>query len=690
MPGDASDPLIGWAGRVAALDPSDRAALAGVGAEIEEHLEADPDLDDPAAAHLDLVLDALEALHAGTGGDPPGIRDAVAALLTAMAGGGDGIDAARRHLEERLAPPAPPDSPEILPGGVDATLVDEFLAEAREHLAVAEDALLACEQAARAEGRPPREALDGLLRTFHTLKGMAGFLGSTAVGSLAHAAEDLLEGVRSGARPLDAATGSLLLETVDTLRRLVDLVEVSAAGGDPEPPGNLAGLLEALSGGVWGPSGGERPAAHAPSTAPGNGPRPPAPRGDRSVRVSTERLDRLVALVGELVVTHSTIAVEEIVTTQERLARKVDVAAKLTRELQDLALAMAMVRLKGTLTKMGRVVRDAAARTGKDVDLVLEGEDTELDRNVVEAITDPLMHMVRNAVDHGVEAPEERRRAGKTARGTVRITAAQAGEHVLVRIADDGAGIDRGRVLAKARERGLTDGSHGLSDAEVAAFIFSAGFSTAERVTGVSGRGVGMDVVRRGIEAVGGRVEVTSVPGAGTTFSVRLPLTLAVTRGMLVGVGTERYVVPTTLIETTQQPGPDALVSTPGDGELVLSRGSLVPLVRIHDVFGVPDAVTDPTEGLVVVVDAGPRCAALLVDSLLGQLRVVAKPLPAAVAHTPGISGTAILGDGSVGLVLDVVELVSERPGHGTPDAADCPVEAAPGSAPAGPRRAHP
>jgi len=294
------------------------------------------------------------------------------------------------------------------------------------------------------------------------------------------------------------------------------------------------------------------------------------------------------------------------------------------------------------------------------VELVTEGEDTELDRHLVDVIGDPLVHMVRNALDHGVETPDERERAGKPRQGRVRIAAYHAGGSVVVELQDDGRGLSRERIVRKAVEQGLVESDRGMSDADVFALIFAPGFSTAERITDVSGRGVGMDVVKRNIDAVRGRVEITSVPGQGTTFTVRLPLTLAVTDGMLVRVGTERYVVPLTNIHMSFRPEPSMLQTVAGQGEVVTLRGEVMPVLRLHRLLAVPGATTDPTRALLMIVgDGRQRRTALLVDELLGQQQVVAKSLGDGVGQVPGVAGGAILGDGRVGLILDVAELVA-------------------------------
>jgi two-component system chemotaxis sensor kinase CheA len=384
-----------------------------------------------------------------------------------------------------------------------------------------------------------------------------------------------------------------------------------------------------------------------------------------SVRVRTDRLDRLVDMVGELVIAQSMIAGDEALAgalaTQHELAKKIAHAGKIVRELQDLAMSMRMVPLKPTFQKLARLVRDVSAKLGKDVELVTDGEDTEVDRTMADVVSDPLVHMVRNALDHGLETPDERERAGKTRQGRVTLAAYHAGGSVMLELTDDGRGLDRERIARKAVERGLIESDRALSamtDAEVYQLIFAPGFSTADQVTDVSGRGVGMDVVKRNIESVRGRVEITSAPGEGTTFHVRLPLTLAVTDGMLVRVGEERYVVPLTNIHMSFRPDAAMLQSIGGRGEVVSLRGETMPVVRLHRLFGVSGAAEVPTSALLMIVgDGRRRRSALLVDELLGQQQVVAKTLGDGLGRVRGVAGGAILGDGRVGLILDVGEI---------------------------------
>jgi two-component system chemotaxis sensor kinase CheA len=347
-----------------------------------------------------------------------------------------------------------------------------------------------------------------------------------------------------------------------------------------------------------------------------------------------------------------------------RLQRNVSHAGKIIRELQDLTMSLRMVPLKSVFQKMNRLVRDLARKSGKQVEFLTEGEDTEIDRNMVESLNDPLVHMIRNSLDHGVETAEQRREKGKNPTGTVLLRAYHAAGNVVIELHDDGKGLDRDRISAKAVEKGLIEKGRDIPDNEVFNLIFAPGFSTAEKITDVSGRGVGMDVVKRNIESLRGRIEVSSTAGEGTTFHVRLPLTMAITDAMILRVGQSRYLLPTISIEQSFQPETEAIFTVTGRGEMVLLRGELLPMFRLHELFHIPEAVQEPQEGLLIVIEGdGKRCA-LMVDELLGQQQVVIKSLGRNMASIPGVSGGAILGDGRVGLILDALGLLQLAEGR--------------------------
>jgi two-component system, chemotaxis family, sensor kinase CheA len=592
-----------------------------------------------------------------------------------------------------------------LPPDADPDLLGEFVNESRELLEGAEGAMLALES-----NPDDSEAVNRVFRAFHTIKGTSGFLGLTRTTELAHHAESLLSRIRNNEIRFAGGYADLSLRSVDMLKVLVQGV-VEALDSRPMmiPAGweELKGILsnpeasgisekaslpvsaaprvqaapaapgpcesdpeeleteaeperaqEAESAQVTG--GTPAPAAQAQKSAAQQFAKQDS-KLDTSVRVSTTRLDRLIDMVGELVIAQSMVAQDRTLLQESchELLRKVTHAGKIVRELQDLSMSMRMVPLRATFQKMHRLVRDLAHKSGKNVNLVAEDGDTEIDRHMVDIINDLLVHMVRNSVDHGIEPPEARTQAGKDPTGTVRLTAFHSGGTVVVEIKDDGRGLDREKIIRKAMQQGLIDSDKMISDSEAYNLIFAPGFSTAETVTDISGRGVGMDVVRRGVEALHGRIDVTTAMGQGSSFSVRLPLTLAITDGMLVRVGPDRYIIPTVNIHVSFRPKAEQISTIAGRGEMVLLRGELMPIFRLHQLFGANGAIEDFTHGLLVVVGDGERRCALLVDELLGQQQFVAKSLGDGVGKIQGVSGGAILGDGRVGLILDPAEITA-------------------------------
>ena len=563
-----------------------------------------------------------------------------------------------KNPSQSHAPAPPPAVGEILPPDTDIPLLRDFLSEAAEYIAASEVALLALEA-----NPQDSEAINTVFRAFHTVKGTAAFLGLAHIAEFAHEAESLLMRVRDHAISYGPSCADLSLRSVDMLKALLVAVEDALAGDSALlHPAGYHSLMIALDG--------YNPAADGAviELAPAHDAMPRAARAetaaDATIRVRTDRLDRLINMVGELVIAQTMIAGDPHMTQSPSpdLARKMTHAGKIVRELQELSMSMRMVPMRATFQKLARVVRDTASKVGKPVQFTTDGEDVEIDRNLVDILADPLVHMVRNAVDHGIEHGDERDRAGKSRTGSVRLSAYHSSGNVVVDLVDDGAGLHRDRIVDKAVEKGLIESGRGMSDNDVFNLIFAPGFSTAEKVTDISGRGVGLDVVRRNLELIRGRLEITSTPGMGTTFSLRLPLTLAVTDGMLVRVGTERFVIPLTQIHMSFRPEPNMLSTVAGQGEVVVMREALMPIVRLHRIFSVSGAIENPLAALLVIVGDGAQRTALMVDELLGQQQVVAKPLGDALGRVPGFSGGAILGDGRVGLILDVRETMSLSP----------------------------
>jgi len=593
----------------------------------------------------------------------------------------------------------------LLPDDHDPELMAEFITECRDYIQKAEVALLSLET-----NPDDDEAVNTVFRAFHTIKGTAGFVGIDPVAKVAHHAESLLSRIRDHEIRCTGGYADLSLRSVDALKDLMQALQDALAGDVVETPEGLEDLLRLLAdpeaAGITGEPSvdgdlavprlgdilvaeGRAGRADVEATAAGQGERllgealvqsGVASAGDvaralrtqkrlaaddrtaeSSVRVRTDRLDRLINIVGELVIADSMVSQDAVVISGGHLdlVRKVNHTSKIVRELQDLTMSMRMVPLKATFQKMARLVRDLGQKSKKAAEFITEGEETEIDRNMVDILNDPLVHMIRNAMDHGIEPPEEREWLGKPRKGSVWLSAYYQGSNVVVEVRDDGRGLNREKIVEKALARGLIESEKGLSDSAVFTLIFEPGFSTAEQVTDISGRGVGMDVVKRAIDSLRGRIEIASAAGEGTTFKIRLPITLALTDGMLVKVGRERYIIPTLNISMSFRPALGALFTVADRGELVMFRDDLMPIIRLHRLFHVVGAVEDPALGLLVIVDDGRNRCALLVDELLGQQQVVAKSLGGSIGKAPGISGGAILGDGRVGLILDPFAIIA-------------------------------
>lgn len=406
------------------------------------------------------------------------------------------------------------------------------------------------------------------------------------------------------------------------------------------------------------PSNEPVPAAHAAPSAPAHLPASKSRTLESSsIRVSVEKVDELLNLVGELVIAQSMVnqAMSEVPPeTLQTMQEALSVMSRSTRDLQDRVMSVRMVPLASVFRRFPRVVHDLAGALGKDIAVEISGEDTELDKQMIEQITDPLTHLVRNAVDHGIETPEERTRVGKPARGRLGLRAYGEGGSVVIEVSDDGHGLDRARIFQKAVKLGLMDAGDSPTDDQVYSLIFAPGFSTAERVTDVSGRGVGMDVVKRNITAMNGSVSIESVPGQGSIFRIRLPLTLAIVDGLAAALDGEIYILPLLSVIESFQPKAHEVKSIAGNNEMVMVRGKPVPLIRLHSVLNTGARVTDPTQGLVILAENQGKRMGLLVDELIGQMQVVMKSLEANYEKVEGISAATILGDGQVAFILDL------------------------------------
>jgi two-component system chemotaxis sensor kinase CheA len=611
-----------------------------------------------------------------------------------------------------------PSPAESAPGGgsafsENAELLACFVSESMEHLENADVQLLTVET-----DPGNADALNAVFRAFHTIKGSAAMMGLSVLSGLAHEAENLLVMAREGKLALCGPAVDAVFDTIDRLKQLVrDPLSATEGDSAEDIQASVAGLIARIK----DVSSGNIPLTEEPAasrSAPGKkigealveaglttqnsveealvdqSRSPSHPKiGEllvrsgqvaakdvaltlreqgaggsaqgmqvrETVKVDADRLDALIDAIGELVIAESMVFQSDELNraASPALLRHLGLLDKITRELQEMGTSLRMIPVKATFQKMARLVRDLSRKSGKKVELFTSGEDTELDKTVVDQIGDPLIHMIRNSVDHGIESnPEDRLQAGKPEVGRVDLHAYHKGGSIYIEVQDDGRGLDRQAILSKAIERGLVKETDSLTDREILNLIFLPGFSTAKKVSDVSGRGVGMDVVRRNVEALRGQVEILSEPGMGSIFSIRLPLTLAIIDGMVVRVASERYIIPTLSIVQSLRPKREDLQTVLQKGEMLKVHGRLMPLFRLDRLFAISGGQQEAVSGTIVVVEDSGRQTGIVVDEILGQQQIVIKPLGELLQGTPGVSGGAIMPDGRVGLILDVASLV--------------------------------
>ena len=580
----------------------------------------------------------------------------------------------------------------------DRELLREFVAEGLGHLQNIEQGVLVLET------RPTdAETLNSIFRAFHTCKGGAGFLNLGAIKELAHESESLLDAARQHRLQVSSEIINLILAAADALKQFMVELTARQAGKDAGQPivvptlGVRARLRAAIPGAsasapvqksvptpippppVAAPPPAPIVAAPVPTESPSpvvarsavppakatsaERPKAAAPANSGAagfIKVDTLKLDGLIDQVGELMIAQSMVVQDPGVRDlpSQQLTRNLAQLRRITNELQRTSMSLRMVPIRGAFQKMIRLVRDTAALQKKQVQLVLNGEDTEMDRNIVEEIADPLIHMIRNSVDHGIELPADRVAKGKKPEGTIHLRAFHKGGSIVIQIEDDGAGLNKDRIVAKALEKGMIKPGEQLSESAIFHLIFAPGFSTAQKVTEISGRGVGMDVVQRNIEKLRGKVEIGSVLGQGSTFTIYLPLTLAIIDGLIVCTGNQRYILPTLAVRESFRPKPSMISTLYERGEMVNVRGRLTPLLRLYQLFNTRPKTTDPASAIVIVLESGQDTRCLMVDELLGKQEVVINSLGESFKGNRALAGAAILGDGRVGLILDVDSLV--------------------------------
>lgn len=572
----------------------------------------------------------------------------------------------------------------------DMEILIDFVSEAEENLDTIEVSLIDLEQ-----DPSNKDIINDIFRPFHTIKGVSGFLSLTKINKLSHTTENLLDSARSGDFIINDTATDAILESVDALKKLITRVKQGTSTGFKQPDDDididhlrdkLQKLQTALTKGGKEPLGeilvrkGVINQESLEQSLENQQENPEKKLGEilveekkaapkqvasalmeqnlskkqvvSQVKVSTQKLDDLVDYAGELVIAQSMLKQKTI--NDLSLSQNVAQLGLIVTNMQNIAMSMRMIPIKATFMKMIRLVRDLSRKSGKEVALNMIGEETEIDRNVVDALYEPMVHMIRNSVDHGIEAKQDRLEKGKPSQGQIVLRAYHKGGHIIIEIEDDGKGLDKDGILEKAKSTGLITGNEQMTDAQIYDLILQPGFSTAKQITDVSGRGVGMDVVKDGIEKFRGHLNIESSKGAGTKFTISLPLTLAIIDGMLVRVDDERYVIPTIAIQKAFKPDKQDYFTVSGEGEMVMDRGNLIPLIRLNEIYNSSSQKKSVWDGLVVVVESKEEKRALLIDELLGKDEYVIKSLGTNLEDVESLAGGAILADGRVGLILDI------------------------------------
>jgi two-component system, chemotaxis family, sensor kinase CheA len=572
----------------------------------------------------------------------------------------------------------------------DESLTRDFISEGLEYIEEIEVNIL------NLENEPEnKDYINTIFRPFHSIKGVASFLNLEKIRSLAHNLENLLDKARNGEISVTPALIDVVLDGADVLKTLIGQLRDVLEGKKLEPADlDIPALVTRIHkieqgfdtevgvkkiGEILVDEGAiskdkldktlidsspdkkvgvtliEKGVVKPKQVAQALRKQVDQVNDLTTIRVDTTKLDDLIDMVGELVITQSMIQqdLKNQLNADKQLTRDISQFFRITSALQQVSTSLRMIPIKQTFQRMSRLVRDLAKNAGKTISVELVGEDTEVDRNMVDEIYNPLVHMVRNSVDHGLEMSEDRVKSGKSEKGLIQLKAYHRGGNVVIEITDDGKGLDKNKILKKALKNGMIQSEEGMTDSEIYKLIFLPGLSTAEKVTDVSGRGVGMDVVRQAVEKLRGKIEIESSIGVGTTFITRFPLTLAIIDGMIVRVGTESYILPTITIRQALRPTQDAYTNVVGKGEMISAMGHLMPLIRLYDIFNIEPKHREPWDGIVVIVDGESGSKCLMVDKIIGKAEVVVKSLGEGLKNIKGIAGGAILGDGRIGLIID-------------------------------------
>ena len=574
----------------------------------------------------------------------------------------------------------------------DETLA-EFISETEEGLQNTEETLLRLE-----EDFEDQKAISSIFRVFHTIKGTAGFLGLTDLGSLAHRTEDLMVQVNEGEREISLEILNAILCATDGLSKLISQMKAMIAGmsSDPVDLREAYQLLDYLLSDEVSRSASvsENPTLATISVTPpphsedqealtethpevgqnlANTSKSPTTEVSKTnenvaatqvmdmLKIPAFKLDELSEFIGEMVVALSVLSQNPTIANLEdrELHDRLDQLNKITEQLRDRILSIRMFPVKNVFSKLTRQMRDLSKKSGKQVKLTIQGDETLVDKTIIDSIYAPLMHIMRNTVDHGIETPEERIAAGKSSEGTVKLSAHHLGDSILIEVRDDGRGLDRQKLLSKALERGLINERENLTDQQIFMFIFTSGVSTAKEVTDISGRGVGMDVVKKEVEKLRGKISVETEAGKGTAFLIKLPLTTSIIEGLVVRLGENRFVLPILDVHLTLIPKKEQLYDVQDrESECLILAGEVIPIMRLHEFFDVEADVMVPEEAIIVVVKYGDKKYGLMVDELLHRQQIVVKNLGETFVNLPGITGGTILGDGRVGLILDPETLI--------------------------------
>lgn len=607
--------------------------------------------------------------------------------ITGVAISGDVVSAFTEHEEKNV--PAEKDQGLQMQ---DESLIRDFISEGLEYIEEIEENIL------NLENEPDnKDYINTIFRPFHSIKGVASFLNLEKIRSLAHNLENLLDKARNGEIDVTPALIDVVLDSADALKKLIGELRDTLEGKKidesvldiPSLQIRIQKIEQGFVADVGAKKIGEilvddgviskdkleqtlkikenKPDKKIGQTLIEEGIVKPKQISQAlrkqvdqvtdltTIRVDTTKLDDLIDMVGELVITQSMIQqdLNNQLNADKQLTRDISQFFRITTALQQVSTSLRMIPIKQTFQRMSRLIRDLGKNAGKSISVELIGEDTEIDRNMVDEIYNPLVHMVRNSVDHGLETPEERIKLGKSEKGLIQLKAYHRGGNVIIEIIDDGKGLDRNKILQKALKNGMIQSEEGLTDSEIYKLIFLPGLSTAEKVTDVSGRGVGMDVVRQAVERLRGKIEIESTQGIGTTLITRFPLTLAIIDGMIVKVGNESYILPTITIRQALRPTREAYTNVVGKGDVIHAMGQLMPLIKLFEVFDIEAKHKEPWDGIIVVVDSESGSKCLLVDKIIGKTEVVVKSLGEGLKNIKGIAGGAILGDGRIGLIID-------------------------------------